>query len=202
MNQTGHLRPYPALHVHSYIQMKKLLAAVMLGMANLSAYAVDIAISAPDAYAKVQRSENDVLFVDVRDPVEIMFVGFTDAVHVNIPYLMVDRSQWDEKRGVFRLYRNPDFVNQIRLELAKRGLGPDAEIITMCRSGSERGEPSAAFLRENGFPNARYVVNGFQGSAVKEGGQAGLRVLNGWQNSGLPWSAKMNPDKIHRLDNR
>lgn len=63
----------------------------------------------------------------------------------------------------------------------------ETEIITMCRSGSERGKPSADFLRENGFPNARYVVNGFQGSSVKEGEHTGMRTQNGWQNSNLPW---------------
>jgi rhodanese-related sulfurtransferase len=114
--------------------------------------------------------------------------------------MMVDRTQWNAEKGVFRLYRNPDFINHVKLQLARRGLSADAEIITMCRSGSERGEPSAAFLRENGFPNARFVVNGFQGGALKEGPQAGFRLQNGWQNSGLPWSAKMNADKIHRVD--
>ena len=43
----------------------------------------------------------------------------------------------------------------------------------MCRSGSERGKPSADFLREAGL-NAYYVVNGFQGSAIKEGEHAGF----------------------------
>jgi len=55
-------------------------------------------------------------------------------------------------------------------------------------------------LREMGFPNARFVVNGFQGDARKEGPQKGMRTLNGWQNSGLPWSAKLDPAKIHRVD--
>ena len=40
----------------------------------------------------------------------------------------------------------------------------------------------------------------FQGGALKDGPQAGFRLQNGWQNSGLPWSAKMNPEKIHRID--
>ena len=26
----------------------------------------------------------------------------------------------------------------------------------------------------------------------------GLRVVNGWQNAGLPWSMDINPDKIYR----
>ena len=140
--------------------MKRLLIAAAIGLSSLAAHAVDMPISADEAYAKIQLADKDVLLVDVRDPVEIMFVGFTDAVHVNVPYLMVDRTQWN----------------------------------------AERGEPSATFLRANGFPNARFVVNGFQGSAIKDGPQAGFRTQNGWQNSGLPWSAKMNPEKIHRID--
>jgi len=119
-----------------------------------------------------------------------------------VPFLMVDRSAWDERRGVYKLTQNPDFVRQIKAELEKRGLDMEAEVITLCRSGSERGEPSAAFLRANGFPNARYVINGFQGSAIKDGPQAGFRLVNGWQNSGLPWGMKMNPAKMYRVDNK
>ncbi|GEM_PF-5831933 len=82
--------------------------------------------------------------------------------------------------------------------LKKRGLDENAEIITMCRSGSECGKPSADYLRDNGFPNARYVIDGFQGPAIKEGPQAGFRLLSGWQNSNLPWSPRMNAEKMYR----
>lgn len=180
--------------------MKHLFIATSLSLLALSAQAVDIAVPAAEVHARVQQPNQNLLFVDVRDPVEIMFVGFTDAVHVNIPFLMVDRTAWDAKRGVYKLVQNPEFVSQIKAELERRGLGMDAEVITLCRSGSERGEPSASFLRSNGFPSARYVIDGFQGTPLKEGPQAGLRVVNGWQNSGLPWSTKMNPAKMYRLD--
>jgi len=184
------------------MNMKRLLTAIAISLSALAVHAVDMPISAQDAFAAVQKADSKVLFVDVRDPVEVMFIGFTDAVHINIPYLMVDRTGWDDKRGVYKLYQNPDFVAQIKAALEKRGLSADAEIITMCRSGSERGEPSASFLRANGFPNARYVVNGFQGAQLKDGPQVGLRIQNGWQNSGLPWSMKMNPAKMYRTDAR
>lgn len=182
--------------------MKHSLLAASLGLLALSAHALDIGVPASEVYARVSQADQNMLFVDVRDPVEIMFIGFTDAVHVNVPFLMVDRSAWDEKRGVFKLVQNPDFATQIKAELDKRGLGMDAEVFTLCRSGSERGEPSAAFLRDKGFPNARYVIHGFQGAPVKEGPQAGFRLLNGWQNSGLPWGMKMNPAKMYRLDRK
>jgi rhodanese-related sulfurtransferase len=180
--------------------MKRLLLAMALGWSVMGVQAVELGISAQEVYAQVQKADKQVLFVDVRDPVEVMFVGFTDAVDINVPYLMVDRTAWDDKRGVYKLYQNPDFLAQIKAALEKRGLGMDAEVITMCRSGSERGEPSAAFLRANGFPNARFVIHGFQGAALKDGPQAGLRLQNGWQNSGLPWSTKMNPAKMYRTD--
>lgn len=180
--------------------MKKLIIAACLGFATLSAHAVDIAIQAKEAYEKVKQPDAKVLFVDVRDPVEIMFVGFTDMVHVNIPYLIVDRNVWDDRRGNYKPNYNQNFVAQVKAELDKRGWGMDTEIITMCRSGSERGAPSAEYLRDNGFVNARYVVNGFQGAAIKDGPQAGFRLQNGWQNSGLPWSMKMNKEKMYRMD--
>jgi rhodanese-related sulfurtransferase len=184
------------------VTMKRFLTIVCLSFVTLASQASEMGISPQDAYAKVQGSDSKVLLVDVRDPVEIMFVGFTDAVHVNVPYLTVDKTVWDAKRGVYQLTQNPEFVRQIRAALVQRGLSEEAEIITMCRSGSERGEPSAAFLRANGFPNARFVINGFQGAALKDGPQAGLRIQNGWQNVGLPWSNKMNPAKMYLPERR
>lgn len=182
--------------------MKRLFIAITIAAMHFGVQASEVGISAEDAYMKIQKADQNVLLVDVRDPVEIMFVGFSDAVHINVPYMLVDRSQWNAERNLFKMSQNPDFVADIKAELDKRGLGADAEVITMCRSGSERGEASAMFLREHGFPNARFVINGFQGGAIKEGAQAGFRMKNGWQNSGLPWSAKLNPEKIYRTDNR
>lgn len=177
----------------------KMLAGVMLGcLLALNVQAVEIGMPAKEAQARVESGATDFLFIDVRDPVEIMFVGFTDSVHVNIPFLLVDRTQVNAERGTFAVNRNPDFVAEVAAELERRGLPADSEIVTLCRSGSERGEPSARLLRDNGFPNARYVVHGFQGDSIKQGPQAGLRLLNGWQNEGLPWSPKMNLQKIYR----
>lgn len=177
----------------------KMLAGVALGcLLALKVQAVEIGMPAKEAQARVESGAENFLFIDVRDPVEIMFTGFTDSVHVNIPFLLVDRTQVNEARGTFAVNRNPDFVAEVAAELERRGLPADSEIVTLCRSGSERGEPSARVLRDNGFPNARYVVHGFQGDSIKEGERAGMRLLNGWQNEGLPWSPKMNLQKIYR----
>jgi len=155
-------------------------------------------IEAPAAHAMLGQNRDEILFIDVRDPVEIQFTGFTDEVDVNIPFLVADRTRWNAERGMFLMDRNPRFAAAVHEALNAKGLGKDATIITMCRSGSERGMPSAAFLRNSGFPNAKYIIHGFQGDPLADGPQRGMRLKNGWQNSGLPWSPSMNPEKIHR----
>jgi hypothetical protein len=97
---------------------QRLLGGALLSLAAFSVQAVELAISAEDAYAKTQQTAEPVLLVDVRDPVEIMFVGFTDAVDTNIPFLIADRTQWNAERNIFSMERNAQFVEQIKAELA------------------------------------------------------------------------------------
>ena len=174
-----------------------LFLTLLIGLGN-SLGAEDFGISPEDTHRLKTEGEQKVFFVDVRDPVEIQFTGFTDVVDQNIPFVLVDRSEWLEDRGVFRMYRNPRFAEQMETALQEWGGDKESKIITMCRSGSARGEPSAAYLRENGFPNAYFVIHGFQGDVLQEGEHEGFRLKNGWQNSGLPWSYRLNPEKIYR----
>ena len=180
--------------------MKAIIMSLLM-MFGLSthAFAEDTLSVTPEyVWNLVQQDADDMLFVDVRDPVEIMFVGFTDAVDINIPYKVVDRTQFNEEKAVFMIHDNPNFAQDIEKALIDKGLSKDALIVTMCRSGSERGKPSADYLISQGFTNVKYVDHGFQGSAVKSGPSQGFRIMNGWQNSGLPWSPKINPEKINR----
>ncbi|PAV24737.1 rhodanese-related sulfurtransferase [Tamilnaduibacter salinus] len=182
--------------------MKTFLMALSMmvgwGLAGPVLAGDDYSVTPKQVWEMTQEQGEDILFVDVRDPVEIMFIGFTDAVDANIPFLLVDRSRFSEDRGVFAMDINPDFVADIEAALAEKGLNKESLIVTMCRSGSSRGKPSAEYLRERGFPNVKYINHGFQGSAVSSGEMAGFRVKNGWQNAGLPWSMNINPEKIYR----
>lgn len=181
-------------------QIAKYLASVILVLFSAWAAAdesnIGIELKALDEL--LANSADEIIFIDVRDPVEIMFTGFTDAVDLNIPFRLVDRSRWNEKKGVFMMNLNPEFTKQVSALLETKGLNKDSVIVTMCRSGSARGKPSAEYLRKQGFTNARYLVNGFQGDASKEGKFKGLRVTNGWQNSGMDWQKKPNPLKIYK----
>lgn len=176
----------------------RLILLIPLFFCSLLSADDEVGLSTRETFDLIEKQPEDVLFIDVRDPVEIMFTGFTDRVDLNIPFLLVDRTRWNDEKGVFQMDRNPDFIDQVDAALKAKGLDRTATVITMCRSGSARGLPSAAFLREKGFPNATYVVNGFQGDRVDEGPQKGRRVKNGWVNDGFPWSPNANPEKLAR----
>lgn len=180
--------------------MKTLMlsALLMFGLVAGAQAEEALSITPQETLNMVQEQGDEVLFIDVRDPVEIMFIGFTDAVDRNIPFQMVDRTRFNDEKAVFAMDINENFVAQVDEALAEKGLDRDALIITMCRSGSARGKPSADYLLERGFTNVKYVDHGFQGDSLKEGPQKGMRLKNGWQNSGLPWSSKANPEKIYR----
>lgn len=179
--------------------MKSLLLGLIVTLLSTTISAAQTEALTPEQTWQLMKEKADqILFVDVRDPVEIMFVGFTDAVDVNVPFKLADRHEFLDDKKHFAMKANPDFVSGIERALAQKGLDKHALVITMCRSGSDRGKPSAEFLLEQGFTNVKYVENGFQGDKATDGKQQGMRVVNGWMNSGLPWTTDINPAKIHR----
>lgn len=179
--------------------MKNIILGLVLGIFSPAVLSDQAAPLTPEqTWDLLQEKGDQVLFVDVRDPVEIMFVGFTDAVDINIPFKLVDRNDFVEDKKRFAMNTNAEFASSIEKALRQKGLDNDALIITMCRSGSTRGKPSAEFLMQHGFTNVKYVDKGFQGDEANEGEQQGMRVVNGWMNSDLPWSPAMNPEKIYR----
>lgn len=178
---------------------KSFTTLLCLGIISVSiASADEFALTPEETFAMIEEKPGEILFIDVRDPIEIMFVGGTTLVDANTPFLMVDRYRWNPQQNTFLMERNPAFIAQVRAALKDKGLDSNATIITMCRSGSDRGRPSAQFLRDNGFVNALYIDNGFQGTPAEEGPHAGKRIVNGWQNAGLPWQTNLDPSTIFR----
>ena len=153
-------------------------------------------LTAKEAGTMKREQGSGVLFVDVREPLEIMFTGFTDAVDANVPFLLANPSKWHPKKPVFAMEPNPDFVTGIEQALARAGLDKSAPIILMCRSGGTRGAPSARALEGYGFEQVYVVTDGFEGSSAKDDPNGPWRTINGWKNSGLPWSYELDPEKI------
>jgi len=105
----------------------------------------------------------EMLLVDVRDPIEIMFTGFADVADVNVPYMTSNRQKWNDKKSVFAMEVNPTF------------------------------EPLVAKAFEGkGYKQVYVVTDGFEGDTVKEGDKKNWRLVNGWKISGLPWGYTLN----------
>lgn len=185
-----------------------LCAAALIALAPLAAPAAEppadpgmqtpwgLYLTASEA-AEMKAARGDaVLFVDVRDPVEIMFTGFADAVDVNVPLLLSNPARWNEKKSVFAMEPNPEFASGVEAALLARGLDKSAPVILMCRSGGERGAPSARALEPFGFGQVYVVVDGFEGGSSKADPGNPVRNVEGWKNSGLPWSYKLDREKM------
>lgn len=156
-------------------------------------------LDSKEAYTmKTSASGSNVLFVDVRDPVEIMFTGFTDVVDINIPFLVNNLKKWNPKKNVFAMELNPSFESEIAKALSDRNLSKDDPVILMCRSGGERGAPSAKALENKGYKKVYVVVDGFEGDTVKSGEKKNWRLVNGWKNSNLPWGYQLNQAKMYQ----
>lgn len=153
-------------------------------------------LTAKEAHDMKTAEGSKVLFVDVRDPIEIMFTGFTDVVDVNIPFLLSNPGAWNAKKSVFLMERNPGFADAIDAALAAQGLDKSAPVILMCRSGGSRGAPSAKALEGRGFERVYVVVDGFEGGALKDHPNGPWRLKDGWKNSGLPWGYTLNREKM------
>jgi rhodanese-related sulfurtransferase len=153
-------------------------------------------VDSKEAFAMKSEQGGKVLLVDVRDPVEIMFTGFAPAVDVVVPFMVANRGKWNEQRSVYQVEKDPNFETNIAKALEARGLSKDTPILLMCRSGGERGAPSAKELWGKGYSKVYVVTDGFEGDTVKAGDKKNWRLVDGWKNSGLPWSYTLDKAKF------
>ena len=141
------------------------------------------------------------LFLDVRTPSEVAFVGMPTLADANVPYMIEPEFPgWDSARSTFKLETNPDFLPEVRKRLSAKGLTPSDAIVLICRSG-DRSAAAANLLAEADFKNVYSVIDGFEGDLATQGPKAGQRVVNGWRNGGSPWTYKLDRTKMYKLDN-
>jgi len=140
---------------------------------------------------------SNTLLIDARTPAELQFVGYTDMMDANVPYITYDYSGWDDKAKEYKRVPNSGFTTQIEDALAKKGMAgkKDARIIIMCRSG-DRSAKAADLLAKSGYTNVWSQMDGFEGDKSK----AGKRDVNGWKNDGLPWTYSLNKAKAFYLE--
>ncbi len=155
----------------------------------------DLYVTAAEAHAMMTAGGKRVVLVDVRDPIELMFTGSTPMAEVFVPWQIADASALNEKKPVYAMTKNPNFLPQLEERLAKIGATKDTALVIMCRSGSSRSAPVANLLHEAGYKEVYSMVDGFEGEPAKDGASKGVRTVGGWRNSGLPWGYDIDKDK-------
>ena len=155
--------------------------------------------TASEAYDMLKADEN-AIFIDVRTRAEVNFLGMPTDATIHIPYMTPeDWAEFDEKKKVFKLFPNSDFAIQVAKLAEARNAGKDTLIFTMCRSGG-RSAKAVNLLAKMGYTNVYNIVDGYEGDKAKEGPTKGQRTVNGWKNSGLPWSYKLDIEKMYDVD--
>lgn len=184
-------------------------AMLLFVMSFINAYAVDKKdipeykqtraeryLTSKEAYEEIQVEEHKILFLDVRTRSELAVVGMPTVADANVPYmLMAEPMTWNDEWGSFKMTANPNFLKAVKQRLKEKGLTQDDKVFLMCRSGG-RSASAADLLSEAGFTNVFSVVNGYEGDMAKNG----KRILNGWKNSDLPWSYKLDKKKMYLTD--
>ena len=143
-------------------------------------------VTSSEAFHMWNADPDNVIILDIRTPEEYLFIGHA-AMAWNIPAF--DQSYvWDSEKQHFPMVPNPDFVKTIQ-ELFQ----PDDILLITCRSG-DRSAIAVNELAKVGFTDAYTITDGVEGGLVDdtESVYNGQRMLNGWKNSGLPYTYKID----------
>jgi rhodanese-related sulfurtransferase len=147
-------------------------------------------LTAEEAYERWKAAPDKVTVLDVRTAEEYLFIGHAEMAW-NVP-LASQSLEWDAAKKQFPMVPLPDFVARVQ-KIAK----PHDTLLVMCRSGG-RSAMAVNALAKSGFDNVYNITDGFEGDAVKNPDSVfnGQRLVNGWRNSGLPWTYEVDPSRM------
>ncbi|HEY4112477.1 MAG TPA: rhodanese-like domain-containing protein [Rhizomicrobium sp.] len=141
---------------------------------NSLGYAGDF--QAAEAWDLLKR-EPAAQLVDVRTTAEWNFVGMPDLAPVGREVLRVEWQRFPS------MDLNPQFVAEVTHALEHEGVGCEAPILLLCRSGG-RSRAAAMAMTQAGFSRAYNIAGGFEGDPDPERHRGNK---NGWKAAGLPW---------------
>jgi rhodanese-related sulfurtransferase len=145
-------------------------------------------VTAEEAYAMWKANPEKVKILDVRMPEEYVFVGHPEMA-VCIP-LALGTYEWDDEKKMYKVVPNTDFMVQV-----KKLYKTDDIILATCRSGG-RGAMAVNAMAAAGYTKVYNIIDGIEGDVEKDPSSSnnGKRTVNGWKNSGLPWTYEVNPE--------
>ncbi|MBN8454430.1 rhodanese-like domain-containing protein [Accumulibacter sp.] len=150
------------------------------------------------AHETKKKDPKGVAFFDIRTRVEAVYVGMPTDVDALVPYVEHQEmmTDWDEKRHMYKLEPNQDFIPELERRLNEKGLTRNSPIILICRSG-DRSAKAADRLLDAGYTKVYSVAEGVEGDTAKGGPTDGQRVVNGWKNARLPWTYRLDKAKMY-----
>lgn len=159
---------------------------------------VGLYLTPQQGYDMKKANPKGVAFFDVRTRAEAMYVGWPSDADALVPFVEHPElmTEWDDKRFMYKLEPNQDFVPEVERRLKEMGLGKDATIILICRSG-DRSSKAQDRLQTAGYSKVYSIAEGVEGDTVKEGQKAGQRAVNGWKNANLPWTYKLDKARMY-----
>ena len=85
---------------------------------------------------------------------------------------------------------NPKFIAEVGHKYK-----PSYTILLICRSGN-RSAAAVNAMAAAGFKTTYSITDGFEGDRVQDPSSPfyGKRFQNGWRNSGIPWTDRLNPE--------
>jgi len=151
-------------------------------------------VTSMEAYEMWKDKPEKVKILDVRTLDEYIYIGHAAMAWNVVAFFQT--SDWDAEKHHFSMKPNPDFLSQIKEVF-------DAEdiILVTCRSGS-RSAMATNQMAAEGYKNVYNITDGFEGDMVKDEGSDYYekRMVNGWKNSGAPWTYALDP-KFIKINN-
>lgn len=146
-------------------------------------------LTAKEAYEMWKSDPENVKIIDVRTPEEYLYIGHPTMAW-KIP-LAAQTYEWDAEKGRFPMKILPDFVSRVSTVAE-----PGDTIFVMCRSGG-RSAMAVNQLAAAGFTQVYNIYDGMEGDKVEDSASVfqGQRLVNGWKNSGCPWTYKLTPEQ-------
>lgn len=115
--------------------------------------------------------------IDVRTRAEWTYVGVPVLADIGKQVVLVE---WDDFPSGQLV---PDFVGRLKDELERRGIGPEAPLYFICRSGN-RSRHAAIAATAAGQGHCFNIEFGFEG---RLGSDRHRGTAGSWKAEGLPW---------------
>jgi len=147
-------------------------------------------VTVKEAYEMWLADKDKIKILDVRTPEEYIFVGHAPMAH-NIPIQLFNYAMAVRNKEPL-MKANPNFIAEVGQKFK-----PSDTILVICRSGN-RSAAAVNAMASAGFKIAYSVTDGFEGDRIQDPSSSdfGKRAKNGWKNSGIPWTDKLNPELI------